>query len=69
MLDAFLETNLQNKLKILSVLHSNSTVLNKKLRQTLQLSPSGLGVLIDEMNLDFENLLTCSFLFLGLQYA
>lgn len=56
MLDAFLETNLQNKLKILSVLHSNSTVLNKKLRQTLQLSPSGLGVLIDEMNSDFENL-------------
>lgn len=54
MLDSYLETNIQNKLKLLVILNSSSTVSIKELKHTLHLSSAGINSLIDELNLIFQ---------------
>lgn len=56
MLDSFLETNIQNKAKILSILHSNTTISHKKLCSVVHLSPQSTFLLIDELNSDITGL-------------
>lgn len=56
MLDSFLETNIQNKLKFFSILHSQSSVSVKELTKTLKLSLSGITSLVDELNSDFQGI-------------
>lgn len=50
MLDNFLETNLQHKLKFLSVLHTSHTITYQALEQSLDLGPTAIHTLITEIN-------------------
>lgn len=56
MLDNYLEASLQNKLKLLSVLHTNRTIATKTLGQILQLGPAAINTLIEEINEDVQGL-------------
>lgn len=56
MLDNFLETNIQNKLKLFSILHMHSSISIKELSHTLKLGYSRIDTLIDELNSDFQHL-------------
>ncbi|EJT6492963.1 helix-turn-helix domain-containing protein [Clostridium perfringens] len=56
MLDNFLETNIQNKLKLFSILHLDKTVSIKQLCHSLRLSVSGINSIVDELNWNFQGL-------------
>lgn len=56
MLDSFLETNIQNKLKIFSSLFLQYPVSIKYLSNKLNLSIPSIHVLINELNADFKNI-------------
>lgn len=50
MLDNYLEANIQHKLKLLSALHTHKTITTKSLCTTLDLGPTAIHTLIEEIN-------------------
>lgn len=56
MLDNFLESNVQRKLHILSILHMNDSISVKKLSKEVKISPAGLSALIDDLNFDLKGI-------------
>lgn len=56
MLMNFLEANIQNKLKIFSLLHAHPSICIKELSHFLNLGYSGIDTLIKELNADFNGL-------------
>ncbi|WP_461813228.1 helix-turn-helix domain-containing protein [Faecalimonas sp.] len=60
MLDSFLETNIQHKLKIINTMYLQNTISNNELCSTLNLSLSRVDIIIDELNNDFENIFKIS---------
>lgn len=56
MLDDYLEINIQNKLKLFTILHTTSSISIKELSYSLKLGYSGIETLVNELNLDFKDL-------------
>lgn len=56
MLNDFLETNIQNKLHIISILHLKHSISLKELSHELDLSVSGMNSIINELNLELREI-------------
>lgn len=56
MLNDFLETNIQNKLHIISILHLKHSISLKELSHELDLSISGMNSMINELNFELREL-------------
>lgn len=60
MLDYFLENTVQKKLHIFSILHVNHSISIKELAKEVNISPSSIATMIDELNFDLEGLAAIS---------
>ena len=58
MLNYYLEKNIQNKLKLLNILHLNKSIAINDLRSLFPLSLSSINFLVDELNIGFTGLAT-----------
>ena len=56
MLDHFLEKNVQKKLHIFSILHVNHSISIKELAKKVNISPSSIATMIDDLNFDLEGI-------------
>ncbi|MDO4444891.1 MAG: helix-turn-helix domain-containing protein [Bacillota bacterium] len=56
MLNRYLERNIQNKLELFTILHSNHLITMKNLLSVFPLSINTINSLIDELNIDFTGL-------------
>lgn len=60
MLDYFWENTVQKKLHIFSILHVNHSISIKELAKEVNISPSSIATMIDELNFDLEGLAAIS---------
>lgn len=56
MLDEYLEKNIQNKLELFNILHSNEAITAKELIGSFTLSATGVYSLLEELKADFSGL-------------